>query len=88
MKNTALKCSCGGDLRIRQTYRAGTQARTSAARCQTCGHAATVVTFVAIEVPRVGEGAGAVANDIAGTPSRPANLRPRLTPLVSQPVSQ
>jgi hypothetical protein len=87
MKNNALKCSCGGDLAVNNSYRAGPQARTSAARCKTCGHAATIVTFVAIEIPRVGEGAGAVANDIAGTPKRPASLRPALTPIVVVPLA-
>lgn len=87
MKNSALKCSCGGDFAVNNSYRAGPQARTSAARCKTCGHAGTIVTFVAIEIPRVGEGAGAVANDIAGTPKRPASLRPRLMMIPTAPVA-
>jgi hypothetical protein len=78
MRSTSLKCACGGDLSVHHTYRGSDAVRTSAARCEQCGHPATIVAFVAVQSPRVGEGASAVAGRIKRGEVVPGLVRPSI----------
>lgn len=60
-----MRCTCGGILRVSNTFPAGPAARAATATCGQCARRATIVSFVAYLAPGDGQGACAVARKLA-----------------------
>lgn len=75
-----MKCSCGGDFRITNTYSGGKGSKTASAVCTSCACRATLVEFLAFEAPENGKGAWAIAAAL-----RRGEVAPKLEPRPEPP---
>jgi hypothetical protein len=82
-----VKCSCGGIIRITNTYPAGPGARTQGGRCSACMKRSTIVMFLAVEAPTSGDGAAATARRLVAGDLFPVLMpkAPALTEVAHDP---